>query len=127
MKKLGEYQIDNKYKPPNIREMTDETIQEITAEEIRQLFRNKSDCYADTWQFDKDGNPLEGKVTQAMTEVRFVEVVQAFVYLKVAEATKQRDELLWANNNLKNMLSEIELAYAELGQFIPKITKAEER
>ena len=43
---------------------------------IRQIFRNQSDCYADTGMFDNDGGYNEGDVIQAMTEDRFVEVVK---------------------------------------------------
>jgi len=42
---------------------------------LRTLFRNNSDCYADTWKFDNDGNKIEGAVIQAMTEDKFVELL----------------------------------------------------
>ena len=46
--------------------------------ELRQLFRNNSDCYADTWEFDKKtGKHIEGEVTQAMTEDRFIKVLNS--------------------------------------------------
>ncbi len=52
----------------------------ITEQELRQLFKNNSDCYADTHSFkDTDvGVTLveEGDVIQAMTEDRFVHVAR---------------------------------------------------
>jgi len=42
--------------------------------ELRQLFKNLSDCYADTW-IDIGIEMKQGKVIQAMTEDRFVEAV----------------------------------------------------
>lgn len=44
--------------------------------ELRQLFRNLSDCYADTGSFDTDGEYIEGAVIQAMTEDRFIETLK---------------------------------------------------
>ena len=49
---------------------------EIAEEKLRELFRNNSDCYADTWQFQNDGSVKEGAVTQAMTEDKFIEIVR---------------------------------------------------
>lgn len=46
----------------------------IPENELRQLFKNRSDCYADTWE-SKRGFMEEGKVIQAMTEDRFIETV----------------------------------------------------
>lgn len=43
--------------------------------ELRQLFKNRSDCYADTWHYEK-GYPEEGEVIQAMTEDRFIETLR---------------------------------------------------
>jgi hypothetical protein len=37
--------------------------------QLRDLFKNMSDCYADTW---KDG--IEGDVIPAMTEDKFIEL-----------------------------------------------------
>jgi len=52
----------------------------ITEAELRQLFKNQSDCYADTHKFkDTDVGVTvveEGDVIQAMTEDRFVEVMK---------------------------------------------------
>ena len=41
--------------------------------ELRQMFKNLSDCYADTGRFENDGSYTEGEVIQAMTEDRFIE------------------------------------------------------
>jgi hypothetical protein len=43
--------------------------------ELRQMFKNLSDCYADTRSFGDDGSYIEGEVIQAMTEDRFIEVL----------------------------------------------------
>lgn len=42
-------------------------------QELRDLFKNQSDCYADTWKEEFD-HMVEGEVIQAMTEDRFIEV-----------------------------------------------------
>lgn len=44
--------------------------------ELRQLFRNNSDCYAATGQFENDGSFTEGEVIQAITEDRFIEIIK---------------------------------------------------
>ena len=44
--------------------------------ELRQLFKNLSDCYADTGRFENDGSYTEGEVIQAMTENRFIEALK---------------------------------------------------
>jgi len=44
--------------------------------ELRQMFKNLSDCYADTGRFENDGSYTEGEVIQAMTEDRFIEALQ---------------------------------------------------
>ena len=44
--------------------------------ELRQLFKNLSDCYADTGSYEKDGSYTEGEVIQAMTENRFIEALK---------------------------------------------------
>lgn len=45
--------------------------------EIRQLFKNNSDCYADTHWYSDDTIPptkVEGEVIQAMTEDAFIKI-----------------------------------------------------
>lgn len=44
-------------------------------EELRQLFKNNSDCYADTWKVT-DAGMIEGEPIQAMTEDRFIETLK---------------------------------------------------
>jgi len=41
---------------------------------LQRVFRNNSDCYADTW-VDHGIEMKQGKVIQAMTEEKFVELV----------------------------------------------------
>jgi hypothetical protein len=43
--------------------------------ELRQIFKNQSDCYADTRKWDTDGIETEGPVIQAMTEDMFIKVL----------------------------------------------------
>jgi hypothetical protein len=43
---------------------------------LRQLFKNKSNCYADTGRFENDGSYSEGKVIQAMTEDCFINTIK---------------------------------------------------
>ena len=43
--------------------------------ELRQMFKNLSDCYADTW-LDIGIEMQQGEVIQAMTEDRFIEALQ---------------------------------------------------
>lgn len=54
--------------------MSIERLIEVDDEELRQLFRNNSDCYADTWKSDR-GFMEEGEVLQAMTEEKFIETI----------------------------------------------------
>lgn len=51
-------------------------------QELRDLFRNQSDCYADTGRFENDGSYFEGEVIQAMTEDRFIEVITNLLNLE---------------------------------------------
>lgn len=60
------------FKPP-----VDKEGEVIWESELRQLFKNRSDCYADTGTFENDGSYREGDVIQAMTEDRFIEVLNA--------------------------------------------------
>jgi hypothetical protein len=45
--------------------------------DLRQMFRNMSDCYADTGRFSNDGGYSEGDVVQALTEDRFIELLKS--------------------------------------------------
>ena len=55
----------------------------MTELELRQLFKNLSDCYADTGRFENDGSYTEGEVIQAMTEDRFIEALKEAKLLPV--------------------------------------------
>jgi hypothetical protein len=44
--------------------------------ELRELFKNRSDCYADTGNYEHDGSYTEGEVIQAITEDRFIEILK---------------------------------------------------
>lgn len=45
--------------------------------ELRQMFKNFSDCYADTWKpRDHEGLMIKGEVIQALTEEKFIEAIK---------------------------------------------------
>jgi hypothetical protein len=56
--------------------------------ELRQLFKNLSDCYADTGRFENDGSYTEGEVIQAMTEDRFIEALKEAKILPIPAVSK---------------------------------------
>jgi hypothetical protein len=60
-------------------------------QKLRQLFKNNSDCYADTHYQIDTGETVEGEVVQAMTEDKFIEVLAS---LRVAEANTRSTLLL---------------------------------
>lgn len=70
-------------------------MEEKPDKELRQIFKNRSDCYADTW-IDIGGLMKEGEVVQAMTEDRFIEVV-----LPLQEKIKELDSI---SNELSDMV-----------------------
>jgi len=53
--------------------MKQETLEE---DALRQLFKNKSNCYADTGRFENDGSYSEGEVIQAMDEDCFINTIK---------------------------------------------------
>jgi hypothetical protein len=55
--------------------------------QLRQLFKNLSDCYADTWHSER-GLMEEGEVIQAMTEDRFIEALKEIKILPIPVAVK---------------------------------------
>ena len=55
--------------------------------ELRQMFKNLSDCYADTGRFENDGSYTEGEVIQAMTEDRFIEALQQAKLLVIPDVS----------------------------------------
>jgi len=46
-------------------------------DELRKLFRNNTDCYADTRGIDRLGNPVDGDVIPAMTEDMFIKILKS--------------------------------------------------
>ena len=53
------------------------TLEESLEEaKLRQLFKNRSNCYADTGRFENDGSYSEGEVIQAMDEDCFINVIK---------------------------------------------------
>ena len=60
----------------------------MTELELRQMFKNLSDCYADTGRFENDGSYTEGEVIQAMTEDRFIEALKEAKLLPIPAVIK---------------------------------------
>jgi hypothetical protein len=60
--------------------------------ELRQLFKNRSDCYADTW-YENDGNFVEGDVIQAITEDEFIELLKEAKLLAISDISILHCEL----------------------------------
>ena len=59
----------------------------MTELELRQMFKNLSDCYADTGRFENDGSYTEGEVIQAMTEDRFIEALKEAKLLPIPDVS----------------------------------------
>lgn len=59
----------------------------MTELELRQMFKNLSDCYADTWHSER-GFMEEGEVIQAMTEDRFIEALKEAKLLPIPAVSK---------------------------------------
>ena len=64
-----------------------ETLEEA---KLRQLFKNRSNCYADTGRFENDGSYFEGEVIQAMDEDCFIKVIKEWQ----AERMHSEEEVL---------------------------------
>lgn len=54
-------------------------------EELVQLFRRNSDCYADTHDIDPEGKVIEGEVIMAMTEEAFLKAINEYHELRKAQ------------------------------------------
>lgn len=55
----------------------------MSEQELRQLFKDRSDCYADTWSQDGIGAPMiEGEIIQSITEDRFIEILKEAKLIK---------------------------------------------
>lgn len=65
--------------------------------DIEQLFRTNSNCYADTGRFENDGSYTEGDVIQAMTEDVFM--------ICIASAVLAERRRVWGaiNRRIKRM------------------------
>jgi len=85
--------------------------------ELRQLFKNNSDCYADTHWYSDDTIPptkVEGDVIQAMTEDTFIKIAHR---IKVEFAIEQIKELKDTIEYLRIMnCNEIDYKLSELKQ-----------
>jgi hypothetical protein len=66
----------------------------MTELELRQMFKNRSDCYADTGWFENDGSYTEGEVIQAMTEDRFIEALKEAKLLPIPAVVGRSEQLL---------------------------------
>jgi hypothetical protein len=51
------------------------SFDDIYRSKLSQIFKNKSDCYADTREKDEDGGYHEGEVIMTMTKEVFIDVV----------------------------------------------------
>jgi hypothetical protein len=58
------------------RELVEPKQQTLEEAKLRQLFKNRSNCYADTGRFENDGSYSEGEVIQAMDENCFINVIK---------------------------------------------------
>ncbi len=67
----------------------------MTELQLRQLFKNLSDCYADTGRFENDGSYTEGEVIQAMTEDRFIEAMKKCERKALKHVFFKKAELSW--------------------------------
>lgn len=59
----------------------------MTELELRQMFKNLSDCYADTGR-------TEGLVIQAMTEDRFIEALKEAKLLPIPDVVGRSEQLI---------------------------------
>jgi len=74
----------------------------MTDEEIKVLFENNSDCYADTWEDNHDTIPpvmVEGPVVMAMTFETFKKVYKAAM-----QEVVEKEKVLW--NEVHNKWSD---------------------
>ena len=68
----------------------------MNEQKLRQLFKNRSNCYADTWHSER-GYMEEGDVIQAMDEDAFVKTVKEAV---VEQLLPDQNYWLMANTSL---------------------------
>lgn len=70
---------------------------------LRQIFKNLSDCYADTWHSER-GFMEQGEVVDAMTEDRFIEALKEAKLLPIPVVVRRSEQLVCGNcfNNHTN-------------------------
>ena len=73
-----------KEKSEQVKEMSNTEATNKLSAELSQLFKNNSDCYADT-RIDDGYNMFEGEVIQAMTEVKFIKLAESFASMRVEQ------------------------------------------
>lgn len=78
----------------------------MTELELRQTFKNLSDCYADT-RYSERGFMQEGEVIQAMTEDRFIELLKEVKLLPLPATADQSN----ANQILSNHVSDSDVRW----------------
>jgi len=97
----------------------------MTTEELRQLFKNNSDCHADTWHSER-GFMEEGEVIQSMTEDKFIEVIEEILNEEVDKQRRFQIEKFDENTEWFNWLSQSKsngLNPVDLNQAIRDISK----
>lgn len=75
----------------------------MTELELRQMFKNLSDCYADTGRFENDGSYTEGEVIQAMTEDRFIEVLKEAKLLPIPAVVGRSEQIYCTCSRAKGL------------------------
>jgi hypothetical protein len=67
-----------------------ETLEEAA---LRQLFKNRSNCYADTGIFENDGSYSEGEIIQSMDEDCFINTIKEYL--------QEQDNSKYSKNDLE--------------------------
>lgn len=73
----------------------------MTEQELRQLFKNSSDCNADTW-IDIGIEMKQGVLIRAMTEDKFIEIVTNLITTEVNDDVMSRRMLFNLKKTLMN-------------------------
>jgi hypothetical protein len=60
---------------------------------LRQLFKNRSNCYADTGRFENDGSYSEGEIIQSMDEDCFINSIKEYL--------QEQDNSKYSKNDLE--------------------------
>lgn len=72
---------------------------------LGEIFRNNSNCYADTFTEDDKGNFIEGDVILAMTEERFIQVVTDFVLNDKRNVQRGEEKLAETKKAINNAIN----------------------